>query len=269
MRWWVLEVRAAGDHAMADGVRPGEGWFLQGVGDKLEGFGAVGDLRLLFDDLLAVGALDVEAGVGGADAVDCSVEELGLFGGGGVEGGELDRGGAAVEDEDGEVGHGIWLPVLRLIWISQSLSDVPLSVNDTEHLDPGIAYFVEDQVLADRNGSITGAEVVSPHSGARHALQHVHAVKEGIDDSVGGAFIVSSNIPSNRFNVAQSSPCQPVLHVDDALKLSRTFRLISSARSGRPSESHLDEVASSEVLFRLVERREQLDEVALPLFPKG
>ena len=50
-----LEARAAGDHAMADGIGLGEGRLLHGLGDELESVGSVGDMGLLVHDLLAIG----------------------------------------------------------------------------------------------------------------------------------------------------------------------------------------------------------------------
>ena len=115
----VAEVRASSDDAMADGFRFGEGWFLESFGDAFESGLAVRNLCRLVDGLLTVFALDVEAAVGGADAVGGSVVERDDFAGASLESGKLYRGGAAVDDEDWELGHGILrATALRLIWIS-------------------------------------------------------------------------------------------------------------------------------------------------------
>ena len=79
-------------------------------------------------------------------------------------------------------------------------------MDDTEHLNPGVTYFVEDQVLPDGNASITESKVVPPESGARRALEHIHALKEGVDEPVSGAFVVFGDVQADRFDVAERAP---------------------------------------------------------------
>ena len=61
---------------MADGGRSREVAGVERVGNQLESDGAVGQRRGLIDELVAVGVLDPELALVGADAVDRALVEL-------------------------------------------------------------------------------------------------------------------------------------------------------------------------------------------------
>ena len=71
----LLHGGPAADHAMADGSRGGEVGGVERVGDEFEGHGTVGQSGGLIDELLAVGVLDPELALIGADAVDRALKE--------------------------------------------------------------------------------------------------------------------------------------------------------------------------------------------------
>ena len=101
------EIGAAVDYAVADGFRCREIVGAELAGYQLEGVGLIVDRVGLFVQCFAIGGLELDFSAIGIDAVggaSCELADIAGIGGLGEES-ELQRGGAAVEDENRICGH--------------------------------------------------------------------------------------------------------------------------------------------------------------------
>ena len=101
----VAQPRSPGNHAMANGVGFRKWRLRERIGDQFERILAVWNLWLLIDDLLPVGALDLEIPVVSADTIHRALKEHHFLVGTRVKNGKLDRGRSAIQDKDMQFGH--------------------------------------------------------------------------------------------------------------------------------------------------------------------